>query len=108
ALPVERYLQSFPQLADDSELALRLLVAEYEHRFQQSSTLSVRDFAADFPRWERALIARLEGEPPTRISEETPAPTVIADDLDFQTMTISLGRSDHHRAAPRKTEPADS
>src|SRR5207245_1403721 len=56
---VEAYIERFPQLADDVEGVLELIVAEYNFRRRREPNLTPENYVRRFPQFRPELTARL-------------------------------------------------
>jgi serine/threonine-protein kinase len=84
AARVERYLGSYPQLADDSTVLLDLLAAEYGLRRRREPSLTTAEYIRRFPSLGAQISSRLEagpadgvGLPTTRNTSPAGPPTSV-------------------------------
>ena len=66
ALPCERYLARFPEIASDRELELKLIEHEFKLREDQSERPEIDVFVARFPELRETLLERLQDDQRTR------------------------------------------
>jgi hypothetical protein len=86
AVRVEGYLQRYPDLREDSQVALELVLEEYRLRQEREPGLTVADYLRRFPEHAGELSGRLTSGPP---SGERPAvPPAAANASDAQVLSV--------------------
>ncbi|MBL8796095.1 MAG: protein kinase [Planctomycetia bacterium] len=75
---VERYLDQYPELAQEPEAVLNLILAEYEQRCLGEPRPRVDEYIRRFPQWAGQLSSRLT----VQSDKETPGPLRTSGDSD--------------------------